>query len=64
MSGLTPNAAVSAGATLDQLVDHALERDGGHGAATAEQGAAASYTAGAQRMPDRAGAPGHISILA
>ncbi|HUA04838.1 MAG TPA: hypothetical protein VMB27_13115 [Solirubrobacteraceae bacterium] len=50
--------------TLDQLVDHALERDGGHGGAAAEGGAAGSYTASAQRTPDRAAAPGHISILA
>ena len=50
--------------TLDQLVDHALERDGGHGGAAAERGAAGSYTASAQRTPHRAAAPSHISILA
>jgi transposase-like protein len=54
--------------TLDQLVDHALDRNGGRGAgadATAsDEPASAGYTATAQRTSGRAAASGSISILA
>jgi hypothetical protein len=55
-------------ATLDQIIDHALDQNRGHGAGTDESQAEgptpAGYTPGAQRSADRPRATGSISILA
>ena len=54
--------------TLDQIIDHALDRNGGQGTGTdesqADRPAPAGYTASAHRTGDRPRATGTISILA
>ena len=54
--------------TLDQLVDHALDQNRGHGAGTddsaTDEPAGDGYTASAQRTAVRGGGSGSISVLA
>ena len=55
-------------ATLDQIIDHALDRDRSRpdagGESAPEPTASAGYTASAQQTARRPGASGSISILA